>query len=46
MGGGFKGSTAGQMGVSKFIGGATVFFSLPKARLAFSVPTTTFSIER
>ena len=41
--GGFKGSTAGQTGVSKFNGGAAVFFSLPRAELAFSVLTFFFT---
>ena len=47
--GGFKGSTDGQTDVSKFNGGAAVFFSLPRAELAFSVLAyfhLTFSIKR
>ena len=36
---GFKGSTDGQTGISKFNGGPAVFLSLPRAELAFSVLT-------
>ena len=50
-GAGFKRSTDGQTGVSKFNKGVQpcVFFSLPRAELAFYVLTyfyLTFSIER
>ena len=47
--GGCKGSTDGQTDVSKFNGGAAVFFSLPRAELALSVLAyfyLTFSSER